>query len=160
MDALLTAIMLWISANYGLSVASKCPQVERVPTIAMTALRQNGPRSSLERETSVLQTQESSHATIRDVVAVYDDRTRTIYLSDDWSGATPAELSVLVHEIVHHLQNEAGYRYECPAEREKLAYDVQEKWLGLFGRNLESEFGINGLALLISTSCAMASGLH
>ena len=96
----------------------------------------------------------------RDVVALYDDQTKTIYLSDKWTGRTPAELSVLVHEMVHHLQNEAGTTYECPAEREKLAYEVQDKWLGLFGRNLEGEFEINGLALLISTSCAMAMGLY
>jgi len=76
------------------------------------------------------------------------------------TGRTPAELSVLVHEMVHHLQNQAGTTYECPAERERLAYEVQDKWLGLFGRNLEGEFEINGLALLISTSCAMAMGLY
>jgi hypothetical protein len=30
----------------------------------------------------------------------------------------------------------------------------------LFARNLEAEFEINGLALLVSTSCAMAMGLY
>ena len=53
---------------------------------------------------------------------------------------------------------QAGAAYHCPAEREKLAYEVQDKWLGLFGRNLEGEFEINGLAQLVSTSCAMAMG--
>ena len=63
--------------------------------------------------------------------------------------------------MVHHLQNyQAGTTYECPAEREKLAYEAQDNWLRLFGRNLEAEFEINGLALLVSTSCAMAIGLH
>jgi hypothetical protein len=62
--------------------------------------------------------------------------------------------------MVHHLQNQAGTAYECPTEREKLACEAQDKWLGLFGRNLEAEFEINGLALLVSTSCAMAMGLH
>jgi hypothetical protein len=97
---------------------------------------------------------------MRDIVGVYNDQTRTIFLSNNWAGSTPAELSVLVHEMVHHIQNEAGIKYECPAERERLAYEAQEKWLGLFGRSLQSEFGINGLALLVSTSCAMAMGLH
>ncbi len=97
---------------------------------------------------------------MRETVAVYNDQTKTIYLSDKWTGHTPAELSVLVHEMVHHLQNEAGTKYECAAEREKLAYEAQEKWLSLFGRNLEGEFNINGLALLVSTSCAMAMGLQ
>ena len=55
---------------------------------------------------------------------------------------------------------QAGTAYQCPAEREKLAYEVQDKWLGLFGGNLEDEFQINSLALLVSTSCAMAMGLH
>jgi hypothetical protein len=30
----------------------------------------------------------------------------------------------------------------------------------LFGRNLEGEFEINGIALLVSTSCAMATGSY
>ena len=118
--------------------------------------RRAAPRTLL----SEIQAQESSVGKRRDVVALYDDQTKTIYLWDKWTGSRPAELSVLVHEMVHHLQNEAGTSYECAAEREKLAYEVQDKWLGLFGRNLESEFEINGLALLISTSCAMAMGLY
>ena len=103
---------------------------------------------------------ETSIEKMRDVVGVYDDQSKTIYLSDKWKGRTPAELSILVHEMVHHLQNEAGLHYECTAAREKLAYEAQNKWLGLFGHDLESEFEINGLAVLVSTSCAMASGLH
>ena len=60
--------------------------------------------------------------------------------------------------MVHHLQSQAGTDYECPTEREKLACEAQDNWLHLFGRNLEAE--INGLALLVSTSCAVAMGLH
>jgi hypothetical protein len=62
--------------------------------------------------------------------------------------------------MVHHLQNQAGTAYECPTEREKLACEAQDKWLHLFGRNLEAEFKIDGLALLVSASCGMAMGLH
>ena len=35
------------------------------------------------------------------VHAIYDDGSRTIYLPEDWTGATPAEVSLLVHEMVH-----------------------------------------------------------
>jgi hypothetical protein len=62
--------------------------------------------------------------------------------------------------MVHHLQNESGATFECPAGREKLAYEVQNNWLSLFGRDLEGELEIDGLTLWVSTSCAMASGLH
>jgi hypothetical protein len=160
MDALLTAIVIWISANYALPATFDHPRIERVASIEMAGLRYKGLLSALQRKATVIQEQESSFEKRRDVVALYNDQTRTIYLSDKWAGSTPAELSVLVHEMVHHLQNEAGIPYECPAERERLAYEVQEKWLGLFGRNLEAEFEINGLALLVSTSCAMAMGLY
>jgi hypothetical protein len=160
MDALLTAIVIWISANYALPATFEHPHIERVASIEMAGLRYKGLLSALQRKTSVIQEQESSFEKRRDVVALYDDETRTIYLSDRWTGRTPAELSVLVHEMVHHLQNAAGTPYECPAERERLAYEAQDKWLGLFGRNLEGEFEVNGLALLVSTSCALAMGLY
>jgi hypothetical protein len=160
MDALLTAIVIWLSTNYGLPATFEHPRIERVPSIEMATLRYKGLLMSRHREVSVIQDQETSLEKMRDVVAVYNDQTNTIYLSNKWVGRTPAELSVLVHELVHHLQNEAGVTFECPAEREKLAYEAQDKWLGLFGRNLQHEFEINGLALLISTSCAMAIGLH
>ena len=58
-----------------------------------------------------------------------------------------------MHEAVHHLQNTAGLTYACPQEREALAYQAQEKWLGLFGRSLASEFQIDGLTLLVNTKC-------
>jgi hypothetical protein len=62
-------------------------------------------------------------------------------------------LSVLVHEIVHYLQDVAQLRYSCPQEREALAYEAQERWLGLFGTSLEAEFDIDRLTLLVTTRC-------
>jgi hypothetical protein len=87
------------------------------------------------------------------IVAVYQDKERTIVLPEGWLGETPAESSILVHEMVHHIQNIAGVTYSCPQRREALAYDAQEKWLGLFNRSLLSEFEIDPMTLLISTKC-------
>ena len=67
--------------------------------------------------------------------------------------ARAAELSVLVHETVHHLQHLAGTRFECAQASETLAYAAQEKWLALFGRSLESEFEIDPFTRLVSTRC-------
>ena len=55
--------------------------------------------------------------------------------------------------MVHHLQNRAGLKFACPAEREQMAYEAQDKWLGLFGRNLQSEFEIDAFTLRVSTTC-------
>ena len=86
-------------------------------------------------------------------MAVYSDAARTIYLPEGWSGRTAAELSVLVHEMVHHLQNLAGLKYNCSQEREALAYRAQERWLGLFGRSLAQDFAIDSFSLLVKTRC-------
>ena len=88
-----------------------------------------------------------------DTVAIYVDAERAIYLSTAWTGNSPADLSVLVHEMVHHLQNLAGEKFECPQEREKIAYAAQERWLLRFGRSLEADFELDGFSLLAKTRC-------
>jgi hypothetical protein len=87
------------------------------------------------------------------VEAVYDDNKRTIYLPEDWQGDTPAEVSVLVHELVHHLQNGAGLKFQCPQERERTAFDAQIRWLEIFGKTLEEELGIDAFDTLVRTTC-------
>jgi hypothetical protein len=89
----------------------------------------------------------------QDVNAIYDDHTRTIYLLEHWSSARPADVSVLVHEMVHHLQNLAGEEFMCPQEREKDAYKAQRTWLSLFNRTLEQEFNVDPMTVLVRTNC-------
>jgi hypothetical protein len=87
------------------------------------------------------------------VMAVYDDASRTIVMNDDWNGRSAEELSILVHEMVHHLQNLAGHQYPCQGAREKLAYEAQERWLGLFGLSLAATFELDPMTLKVSTAC-------
>ena len=63
----------------------------------------------------------------RDTVAVYSRRRAHDHLPEGWTGSTQAELSVLVHEMVHHAQNLIGLKHECPQEREKLADHAQDR---------------------------------
>ena len=88
----------------------------------------------------------------REVVALYD-MTKTIFLPDAWTGTTAAEISVLVHEMVHHLQNLAGLKYDCPAAREKPAYLAQDRWLQQYGLDLDTEFQIDKFTLVVSSAC-------
>jgi hypothetical protein len=83
----------------------------------------------------------------------YDDATRTIHLPKGWTGASPAELSVLVREMVHHVQNVAGLVYASPEEREKLADAAQRQWLALLGRDLMEAFKRDPMTLLVRTNC-------
>jgi hypothetical protein len=89
----------------------------------------------------------------REVVAVYDDARRTIYLPLGWTGMTASGRSVLVHEMVHHLQNLAGLKYACVGAREEPAYMAQRKWLDVHDLDLEKEFDVDLFTIVALSGC-------
>ena len=150
---LLTAIVAWLSSNYDLSPIYDPPVIEFVPPTMMASLRYKDVASDSWSggEGSIGDVEAGRGSST--IVAIYDDADRTIYLPETWTGATPTELSVLVHEMVHHLQNLAGMRFACPEAREKLAYAAQGDWLALFGRDLFTDFETDPFTLLVRTEC-------
>jgi hypothetical protein len=88
-----------------------------------------------------------------DVLAVYDDDTRTIYLPEGWSADRAVGGSILVHETVHHVQNLSGETFACPEAREAAAFAAQDRWLNRFGNSLEQAFGIDGFTVLARSMC-------
>jgi uncharacterized protein DUF6647 len=125
-------------------ILSKCRRSRhQIPTPLATA---PDPKAQVEPNNRASSAQ-------HDTIAIYHDATRTIYLPEGWTGGTPAELSVLVHEVIHHFQNVLRLKYECPQEREKLAYIAQDRWLAQFGHSLEGDFHIDAFSLLVKTQC-------
>lgn len=143
MEALLTAIVVWLSANFSIPTNFNNPRIEYVPQAKMVEMRVQAMPSVTK-----------SAGQIPNVVAIYDDERQIIFLPEGWSATTPAQLSLLVHEMVHHLQNLSGQKFECPAAREKLAYLAQDLWLKQFGRSLESDFEVDKLTIVIKSACA------
>jgi hypothetical protein len=160
-QALMNAIRLWISINFDLRASYPNPNIELVSPERIIALRYKGFLSDRPRDIvmsdqlgSAVQLEDMLAAPDReDALAVYEDEMKTIYLPKKWTGSTPAEISILVHQMVHHLQGMTKPKYECPQAREQLAYAAQEMWLGLFGRSLQGEFEIDPLTLAVSTRC-------
>lgn len=151
-DPPLNEIAHWLSANFALPYASDPPRLERVAPARLCRLRYKtllAPRSQAigEEPSALLQDNR------RELVAIYDDTSRTIYLPDSWTGATVAEQSVLVHEMVHHLQNLAGLKYECGGAREKIAYLAQDQWLKRHGLALEDEFEVDMFTIVALSAC-------
>jgi hypothetical protein len=146
--ALIEAIGAWLSFSFELPATSQRPSLRFATPEDMAALRHRGVAS--DHRTTIGATVLSEAA---DILALYDDEERAIYLRDDWSGDTPAALSIVVHEMVHHVQNLAGLRFECYEAREKQAFAAQEQWLALFGKDLDTEFGLDPLTLLVRTNC-------
>lgn len=146
MEQLIAVIVAWLSFNYALPDDAPMPTV-RYAAPAQIAQMRLRPFASLN-DAAV-----AREVARQEVVAIYDDDRATVYLPHGWTGRDPVESSVLVHELVHHLQAVAGIRYACPQEREALAFRAQEEWLRLFGSSLERAFSIDGLTLLVRTTC-------
>lgn len=152
MQALLNAIVTWLSINFGLPANYDLPKIKFAAPMEIAFIRY-GAFSAVRRREVTTAYAALPAAQRQSVVSVYQDKEKSIVLPLGWKGVTPADISILVHEMVHHLQNSARLHYACPQEREALAYAAQEKWLGLFGRSLHSDFDIDEMTLVVSTRC-------
>ena len=94
------------------------------------------------------------------ILALYDPVEKAIILKKDWTPDSIANRSMLVHELVHHLQYESGNisKFRCRGLIEKEAYDVQNKWLEPYGTNVQKELNIGPLFLFMATSCEEVGG--
>lgn len=146
------AIAAWLLFEFDLPRIDQPPAVAFAPVKRMIGLRHRDVPSDRWSGGSG-----SAHADKPseppDVVAIYDSEARIIYLPQGWSGGTPGEFSVLVHEMVHHIQNVARMKFACPEEREQMAFEAQERWLRLFDSGLEAEFGLDPFTVLVRSNC-------
>jgi hypothetical protein len=142
----------WLSTNFGLPNAIELPRVERVPAADLYRLRY---KALLPLQSQAIGGEHSTPLPEyrREVIAVYDDAARTIFLPETWTGKSAADQSVLVHEMVHHLQNMGGLKYECTGAREKLAYLAQDQWLKAHGLDLEKEFKVDMFTVVALSAC-------
>ena len=154
MEPLLTTIVLWLAVNLGLPASYEHPRIEFVAAAKMAEVRYSR-LAALRPDLFAAEAARSARPkTGHDVHAIYDSLKRTIYLPEPWRATNPAHVSLLVHEMVHHLQHAADQKFMCPQEREKDAYKAQRAWLALFGRTIEQEFEIDPMTVLVRTSCA------
>ena len=148
-EGLLDQIMSWLASNFDLPAIKVRPVIKFASKmeLAMMTARDRAHFQGLPQAEALDQLNQ------RPVLALYDNTSKTIFLPDDWIGTSPVDQSVLVHEMVHHIQNLAELKFECPMAREKLAYLAQDKWLGRFGTSLEREFDVDMFTVLISSAC-------
>lgn len=144
----------WVSQNFAIPASASLPGIEIVsPERFSTVMYRRLVESRQTGAISELRDRPPSNQ-LSDVVAFYENASRTVFLRQGWTSSSAADVSVLVHEFVHHLQNVAGMTYACPAEREKLAYAAQQKWLERSGHDFFEAFETDRMTLLVRTSCA------
>ncbi len=143
MNTLIKVLLVWISGVTGLPVGTEVPAVRfEAPARIQEFIN---PRQS-----------RLSSAPIEFALAYYDTRRDEIVLPRGWRPDDPFDVSILVHELVHFMQDEAGRRYPCPGAREKEAYAAQEAWLKSQGIDLfdNKAMPINRMFVFVVTSCA------
>ena len=101
MKALLSAIVTWLSINFGLPATYDHPEIVFVPAV----------------QVSDFVYADVSKKNRQDVIAVYNDVRRVIYLPDSWDNTSPADLSILVHEMVHLLERLHNDRFVAHMDR-------------------------------------------
>lgn len=60
---------------------------------------------------------------------LYNKEDDTIILPDDWNKDDPFDMSVLLHELVHYLQDVNGMKFNCTQEMEKDSWPIQQNFL-------------------------------
>ena len=148
-ENLFDEIVNWLSSNFDLPAIKDRPNIEFASNTKLATMRA-ADRAHWQGFTK---DEGGDQLAQRRVVALYDNKSKTIFLPNNWIGTSPTDQSVLVHEMVHHLQNLAKLKFECPMAREKVAYMAQDKWLGRFGTSLEKEFDVDMFTVLISSAC-------
>jgi hypothetical protein len=138
-EALLAAIGAWVAVELGLEAAPEPPAIRRDSPERLASRRGWGARLAGR----------PGHV---GVLALYDASAGRIHLRSDWTGRDVYEVSVLVHEMVHHAQHVTGRRFACPGSAEAEAYTLQARWLGLFGADLAA-LGVDPLFVRLLRAC-------
>lgn len=143
MEKLILALMAWASAHTGLPVPTTTPTIIAADRCEIERLYFDDPN----RECS----------DVMSIVAVYDHRIEAMFLPDTWAPDQLYDISVLLHELVHHMQAAAGITAETVgcvgAEIEKPAYDAQIAFLRAAGVKPLETMGINDLSYMMLTMC-------
>lgn len=61
--------------------------------------------------------------------AFYSEKDHTIYLPDSWNPNALRDRSILLHELVHHLQYLNHVKVTCESEYEFQAFKLEAAWL-------------------------------
>ena len=132
MKEILIALMIWIGANTDYNTDVPLPVVEFKTQVEMEGLYY-GER---KRE--------------GDLYGFYNLKKNIIILPDTWDSARPFDLGLLVHEMIHYLQDVNEIQFQCVAEMEADAWPLQKQYL----ENVHDfHWEYNGLWHLMISQC-------
>ena len=112
MKEILTALMIWLGANTPFNTNHDIPSILFVTQAQMEEMFYTG-----------------SNKMPNTLHGLYDKESDTIILSDQWDRRKSWDMAILLHEMVHYLQDQNNMKFRCTAEMEKDAWPIQQKYL-------------------------------
>jgi len=89
-------------------------------------------------------------------LGLYNHEEKTIYINSEFLKNEAHDKSVILHELVHHMQFHNGIydKVPCFGRLEKEAYALQDKWLQeKYNVGVHETIGVNDLFLMIISNC-------
>jgi hypothetical protein len=128
-EALARMLLAWIAAKTSLAVPEP-PRIELVPEYHMRHLFDAAadPDQQPRADLPTSQGAGGAHQTSR-LLAFYRRDTATVYLPKTWRPGGLRDQSILLHELVHHVQRFSKVVPACPGALERQAYELQATWL-------------------------------
>ena len=143
MYTLVKVLLVWIGGATGLPVGADMPSIRfESPPLIHEFVHPLQPAIA--------------HGGTREAVAYYDPSKGEIVLPRGWRPDDPFAVSILVHELVHFMQDRASLKYPCPGAREKEAYAAQAAWLASQGLDLfdNDVMPMDRMFVLVVTTCS------
>ena len=111
MKSLIASMLLWIGANTNYNVDLPHPDIKLLPQQEMEHIYSQGMEMS-------------SH-----LHGFYDTKKDIIYLPDTFELHDPWQQGVLLHELLHYVQDQNEAKFQCKNDMETEAWPLQKKFL-------------------------------
>jgi len=111
MKSLIAAMLLWIGANTNYNVDLPYPDIRLVPQEELEHIYSEGK------------------GTPNHLHGFYDTVEDIIYLPDTFKRYDPWSQGVLLHELIHYVQDQNEAKFQCNNAMEREAWPLQKKFL-------------------------------
>ena len=132
MKSLIASLLLWIGAETSYNVDLPHPEIMQIEKPKLEEIFYGSSKDGAS-----------------DLHAFYNIETDVIYLSSEWNMHNAFDRGVLLHELIHYVQDMNKVPYDCVGQLEAEVYPLQEKYmLEMHGVKFEyDEFFVKLLSL-------------
>tara|TARA_B100001093_G_scaffold354827_1_gene339369 strand:+ start:197 stop:622 length:426 start_codon:yes stop_codon:yes gene_type:complete len=111
MKEILIGLLLWIGANSDYNTNVPYPTIVFMDQAKMEHMYYQGRKP------------------IGELHGFYHTQKDIIVLPDTWDRRDSWDLSILLHELIHYVQDMNSVQYECTMQMEKDSWPLQQKYL-------------------------------